>query len=123
MLPNFQLSEKLYGRLDEVKTLLGAFERVSEGNMEAIFIRGLSGVGKTALVNEVHKPMTRSRGYFIKGKFEQLKRDTPFSALSQALRSLIKQLLAENNAQQQIWKNTNSTRIRHSGTIAGGYDP
>ncbi|WP_198264960.1 trifunctional serine/threonine-protein kinase/ATP-binding protein/sensor histidine kinase [sulfur-oxidizing endosymbiont of Gigantopelta aegis] len=101
---HFQLNSKLYGRFDEVKSFLGAFERVFEGNMEAIFIRGLSGVGKTALVNEVHKPMTRSRGYFIKGKFDQLKRDTPFSALSQALGCLIKQLLAENSDQQQVWK-------------------
>ena len=100
----FHVSEKLYGRFNEVKTLLGAFDRVCDGHMEAVLISGLSGIGKTALVNEVHKPMTRSRGYFIKGKFDQLKRDTPFSALSQALRSLMTQLLAENDDQRQYWQ-------------------
>jgi len=100
----FHLNEKLYGRINEVKTLLNSFDRVCEGQMEAVLINGLSGIGKTALVNEVHKPMTRSRGYFIKGKFDQFKRDTPFSALSQALRNLVAQLLEGAEEQKHYWQ-------------------
>jgi len=100
----FQLSEKLYGRFNEVKMLLNSFEQVCEGHMQAVLISGLSGIGKTALINEVHKPMTRSRGYFIKGKFDQFKRDTPFLALTQALRNLVQQLLGETEEQKHYWQ-------------------
>lgn len=101
---SFQISEKLYGRESEVATLLAAFERVSAGNTELILVSGFSGVGKTALVNEVHKPIVRQRGYFIKGKFDQLKRNTPLSALVQAFQHLMRQLLTENSAQVECWK-------------------
>lgn len=114
---SFYVTEKLYGRLTEVKTLLASFERVCEGHMEAVLITGLSGIGKTALVNEVHKPMTQSRGYFIKGKFDQLRRETPFSALSQALRNLITQLLAENDDQKQYWQTIIQRAVGQQGQL------
>jgi len=90
--------------------LLNSFEQVCEGHMQAVLISGLSGIGKTALINEVHKPMTRSRGYFIKGKFDQFKRDTPFLALTQALRNLVQQLLGETEEQKHYWQ----TQIQHA---------
>ena len=67
----FLIPEKLYGREQEVQELLAAFERVSNGNRELMLVAGLSGIGKTAVVNEVHKPIVKQRGYFIKGKFDQ----------------------------------------------------
>ncbi len=114
---HFKLSEKLYGRFNEINTLNSSFERVCDGQMEAVLISGLSGVGKTALVNEVHNPMTLSRGYFIKGKFEQFKRDTPFSALSQALGGLVEQLLDENEVQKQIWKTLILQALGQQGAV------
>ncbi len=67
----FLIPEKLYGRESEVKLLVDAFDRVAEGSSELILVAGFSGIGKTAIVNEVHKPITRQNGYFIKGKFDQ----------------------------------------------------
>lgn len=99
----FLISEKLYGRQNEVKTLLTAFERVTSGTIEMILIAGSSGIGKTAIVNEIQKPIVRQRSYFIKGKFDQLGRDIPLSALIQAFRDLIKQLLSETD-DLQYWK-------------------
>ncbi|MEO0967735.1 MAG: protein kinase, partial [Cyanobacteria bacterium J06639_18] len=64
---HFVIPEKLYGREAEVKRLLNTFDRVSLGTTEITFIAGFSGVGKTAVVNEVHKPIVQKRGYFIKG--------------------------------------------------------
>ncbi|MEH2140154.1 protein kinase domain-containing protein [Nostoc sp.] len=81
----FIIPEKLYGRQAEVESLLDAFERVSQGSTEIMLVAGFSGIGKTAVVNEVHKPIVRQRGYFIKGKFDQFGRDIPFSAFVQAL--------------------------------------
>ncbi|RKZ51705.1 MAG: serine/threonine-protein kinase PknK [Candidatus Parabeggiatoa sp. nov. 3] len=100
----FQIPEKLYGRETEVATLLAAFDRVSEGGTEMMLVAGFSGIGKTALVNEVHKPIVRQRGYFIKGKFDQFKRDIPFSAFVQAFQTLMRQLLTESAKQVQAWK-------------------
>ncbi|WP_260446923.1 protein kinase domain-containing protein [Nostoc sp. 2RC] len=144
----FVIPEKLYGRQNEVATLLAAFERVANPlgcsvrsyppvsglaqslmekeyqlteslslsqeipatcqrgirGVEMILVAGFSGIGKTAVVNEVHKPILRQRSYFIKGKFDQFQRDIPLSGLVQAFRDLIGQLLSETDAQIQQWK-------------------
>ncbi len=100
----FQIPEKLYGRQHEVETLLATFERVTGGTTEMMLVAGFSGIGKTAVVNEVHKPIARQRSYFIKGKFDQFQRDIPLSALVQAFRDLIGQLLSETDTQIQHWK-------------------
>jgi predicted ATPase/signal transduction histidine kinase len=100
----FLIPEKLYGRETEVKTLLEAFDRVAGGTAELMLVAGFSGIGKTAVVNEVHKPIVRQRGYFIKGKFDQFNRNIPFSAFVQAFQDLIGQLLSESDAELQTWK-------------------
>ena len=69
-----------------------------------MLVAGFPGIGKTAVVHEVHKPITRQRGYFIQGKFDQLKRNIPFSAFVEALRDLMGQLLSEGEAQREQWK-------------------
>ncbi|MCC5637523.1 AAA family ATPase [Nostoc sp. CHAB 5844] len=100
----FLIPEKLYGREQEVATLLAAFERVAKGTTEMILVAGFSGIGKTAVVNEVHKPIARQHSYFIKGKFDQFQRDIPLSALVQAFQDLIGQILVETDAQIRQWK-------------------
>ncbi|MEG4133085.1 AAA family ATPase, partial [Microcoleus sp. Pol11C1] len=100
----FTLPEKLYGRESEVFSLLAAFDRVSGGSTEMMLVAGFSGIGKTAVVNEVHKPIVRQRGYFIKGKFDQFLRTLPFSAFVQAFRDLMGQLLSETDAKVEQWK-------------------
>ncbi|MBO3460734.1 trifunctional serine/threonine-protein kinase/ATP-binding protein/sensor histidine kinase [Aetokthonos hydrillicola Thurmond2011] len=100
----FTIPEKLYGREAEVQTLLNAFIRVSNGTSELLLVAGFSGIGKTAVVNEVHKPIVRQRGYFIKGKFDQYNRNIPFSAFLQVFRDLIGQLLSESDVDLQGWK-------------------
>ncbi|AKG22074.1 ATP-binding sensor histidine kinase [Calothrix sp. 336/3] len=100
----FAIPEKLYGRENEVQELLAAFERVSLGNSEIMLVAGFSGIGKTAVVNEIHKPIVRQRGYFLKGKFDQFNRNIPFSAFVQAFRELMGQLLTESDIKIQGWK-------------------
>ncbi|NES94180.1 MAG: AAA family ATPase [Desertifilum sp. SIO1I2] len=117
----FSIPEKLYGRQLEVQTLLAAFDRVSgeraSGRSEMILVAGLSGIGKTAVVNEVHKPIVRHRGYFIKGKYDQFGRNTPFSAFVQAFRDLMEQLLSESDTQLQTWKAQILEALGHNGQI------
>ncbi len=100
----FNIPEKLYGRETEVRALLDAFVRVADGKTEMMLVAGFSGIGKTAVISEVHKPIVRARGYFIKGKFDQFQRNIPLSALVIALRDLMGQLLGESDSQLQRWK-------------------
>jgi len=103
----FLISEKLYGRDNEVATLLSAFERIAQsgepGHSELILVTGHSGIGKTAVINEVQKPIVRQQGYFIKGKFDQFNRNIPFSAFLSVLQDLMMQLLSEPDFQLQQW--------------------
>ena len=113
----FLIPEKLYGREKEVQTLLDGFERVASGKTEMMLVAGFSGIGKTAVVNEVHKPITRAQGYFIKGKFDQFNRNIPFSAFVQAFRDLMGQLLGESDAALQEWKAKILEAVGESGQV------
>ncbi|AOW99552.1 hypothetical protein BJP34_08890 [Moorena producens PAL-8-15-08-1] len=113
----FVIPEKLYGRQAEVDTLLATFERVSQGTTEMILVAGFSGIGKTAVVHEVQKPIVRQRGYFIQGKFDQFQRNIPFSAIVVALRDLMEQLLTETDAQLQQWKAEILSALGENGQV------
>jgi predicted ATPase/signal transduction histidine kinase/tRNA A-37 threonylcarbamoyl transferase component Bud32 len=111
------IPERLYGREAEVSNLLDAFERVTSGGAEMMLVTGYSGIGKTAIVQEVHKPIVRQQGYFVKGKFEQFQRNIPFSAFTQVFRDLIGQLLAESDLQLQIWKTKILAAVGENGQV------
>ncbi|MDF5706702.1 MAG: AAA family ATPase [Nostoc sp. S4] len=113
----FLIPEKLYGRESEVATLLQAFDRISAGSTEIMLVAGFSGIGKTAVVNEVHKPIVRQRGYFIKGKFNQFGRNIPFSAFVLALRDLMGQLLAETDTQLKQWQTKILSALGENGQV------
>ncbi|WP_392534032.1 EAL domain-containing protein [Nostoc sp. C117] len=100
----FSIPQKLYGREFEIKILMAAFERVSQGTTEMMLVSGYSGVGKSSLVYEVHKPIIGKHGYFIFGKFDQFKRNIPYAALIQAFQELMRQLLTESSERISIWR-------------------
>ena len=76
------IPEKLYGREREVETLLASFDRVvKSGAPELVLVSGYSGIGKSSVVNELHKALVPPRGLFASGKFDQYKRDIPYSTL------------------------------------------
>jgi PAS domain S-box-containing protein len=97
--------EKLYGREREVGTLLAAFYRViNSGTPELALVSGYSGIGKSAVVNELHKVLVPPRGLFAAGKFDQYKRDIPYSTLVQAFQSLVRPLLGKNDTELASWR-------------------
>ncbi len=99
------IPEKLYGRGHEVETLLAAFDRVvANGRPELALVSGYSGIGKSSVVNELHKVLVPSRGLFASGKFDQLKRNIPYSTLAQAFQSLICPLLAKGEEVLASWR-------------------
>jgi PAS domain S-box-containing protein len=101
----FQIPQKLYGRDEEMKRLLQSFQRASSGNAELLMVSGYSGIGKTALVKEIYKPIQELKGYFISGKFDQFQRNMPYKAIVEAFKELIKQLLTETEENLMGWKN------------------
>ncbi len=113
----FQIPQKLYGRDRQIKILLTAFDRVSSGFIEMMLVTGYSGVGKSALVQEVHKPMTAKRGNFISGKFDQYQRNIPYYALSQAFNDLCNQLLTESEAVLNQWQEKILAAIGKNGQV------
>ncbi|MBE9160218.1 PAS domain S-box protein [Nodosilinea sp. LEGE 06152] len=135
----FRIPQKLYGREAEIEALWVAFDRVT-GNRESgagnrkkhptpytlhptpscsemILVSGYSGIGKTALVQELHKPITAKHGYFISGKFDQFGRNIPYSAIVDALQKLVQQLLGEPNEQVEVWRSRLLTALGSNGQI------
>src|SRR5207237_7371300 len=85
------IPEKLYGRECEIDSLFAAFDRVvAQGTPELVLVSGYSGVGKSSVVNELHKALVPLRGLYAAGKFDQYKRNIPYATLAQALRTLVR---------------------------------
>ncbi|HEY1942696.1 MAG TPA: AAA family ATPase, partial [Roseiarcus sp.] len=100
------IPEKLYGRARDIETLLAAFGRIVEGGApELVLVSGYSGIGKSSVVNELHRALVSSRGLFASGKFDQYKRDIPYSTLVQAFQSLVRPLLSKSDAELANWRN------------------
>jgi len=99
------IPEKLYGRARDVETLLAAFDRVvNSGSSELVLLSGYAGIGKSSVVHELHKVLIPSRGLFASGKFDQYKRDIPYSTVVQAFQSLVRSLLSRNDAELSSWR-------------------
>jgi serine/threonine protein kinase len=99
------IPEKLYGREPEVEALIAAFDRVvTQGTAELVLVSGYSGVGKSSVVNELHKVLVPSRGLFAAGKFDQYKRDVPYATLAQAFQMLVRQILVKSEAEVGHWR-------------------
>ncbi|MBD3884216.1 PAS domain S-box protein, partial [Phormidium tenue FACHB-886] len=132
----FRIPQKLYGREAKISALLAAFDRVAgnEGvgewgsggaeeditlppHREMMLVSGYAGIGKTALVQELHKPITAKHGYFIWGKFDQFRRNIPYSAIVNALQKLVQQLLSEPDEQLQQWRSRLLNALGSNGQI------
>jgi len=100
----FEVPQYMYGREREVDTLLRGFERVAAGSTELLLVGGYSGIGKSSLVREVHKPIVKRRGYFIAGKYDQFNRGIPYSALGQAFTQMVETIFTESAERVASWK-------------------
>jgi PAS domain S-box-containing protein len=118
------IPEKLYGRADEIDTLLAAFDRVvASGAPELVLVSGYSGIGKSSVVNELHKALVPPRGLFAAGKFDQYKRDIPYATLAQALRTLVRQILVKSEAEVDTWRRALREAVEPNGQLIAGLVP
>lgn len=100
----FLVPQNLYGRERELRELLGLFDRVEAGSTEFCLVHGYSGVGKSALINEIDRPLIRERGFMVQGKFEQFNHGEAYTALAAAFRSLVQQVLTEPEERLVEWR-------------------
>jgi len=112
------IPEKLYGREREIDVLLAAFDRVvAQGTPELVLVSGYSGVGKSSVVNELHKALVPQRGLFASGKFDQYKRDIPYATLAQAFQTLIRQILVKSDAEVGCWRHSLQEALGPNGQL------
>jgi len=128
---SFEIPEKIYGREQEIETLLAAFERVAASSSstrsqtsevfrdksEILLVAGDSGIGKSVLVKKVYKLLTDKRGYFITGKFDTFQRNIPYSAIVTAFGELVQQLLTEGETQLAQWKEKLLAALGSNGQV------
>ncbi|MEA2808342.1 MAG: hypothetical protein QOJ17_2483, partial [Rhodospirillaceae bacterium] len=118
------IPEKLYGREREIEALLASFDRVVTGGMpELVLVSGYSGIGKSSVVNELHKVLVPPRGLFASGKFDQYKRDIPYSTLVQAFQSLVRTLLGKSDAELASWRNALGEALGPNGRLIADLVP
>src|SRR5271163_2633563 len=112
------IPEKLYGREVEIDALLATFDRVvAQGKPELVLVCGYSGVGKSSVVNELHKVLVPPRGLFAAGKFDQYKRDIPYATLAQAFQMLVRQVLIKSEAEVGQWRHALLEAVGPNGQL------
>jgi PAS domain S-box-containing protein len=118
------IPEKLYGRETEISELIAAFGRVvSDGAPELVLVSGYSGIGKSTVINELHKALVPSRGLFAVGKFDQYKRDIPYSTLAQAFQSLVRQILGKGDEEVGRWRDALREAVGVNGQLIANLIP
>ena len=112
------IPEKLYGREREIDTLFAAFDRVvASGTPELVLVSGYAGIGKSSVVNELHKVLVPPRGLFASGKFDQYQRDIPHATLAQAFQSLVRPLLGRSDVELGRWRDALREALGPNGQL------
>src|SRR6202011_4449836 len=112
------IPEKLYGREREIDTLVASFDRVvANGTLELVLISGYAGIGKSSVVSELHKALVPPRGLFASGKFDQYKRDIPYTTLGQAFQSLVRSLLTQSEEELGRWRASQIDGVGSNGQL------
>jgi PAS domain S-box-containing protein len=112
------IPERLYGREREVDALVAAFDRVvAEGTTQLVLVTGYSGIGKSSVVNELHKALVPPRGLFAAGKFDQYKRDIPYATLAQSFQSLVRHVLGKGEVELGEWRDALQEALGANGGL------
>lgn len=113
----FRIPQKLYGREYEIKTLHEQFEKVCNGDTKVMLVTGYSGIGKSAIVNELLKEITIKDAYFATGKYEHLKKNVAYSAIALAFKEVIRQILGESDTKISLWKEKLLDALGNNGQV------
>jgi predicted ATPase/class 3 adenylate cyclase len=100
----FRKTQRLYGRETEIKALLDAYDHLGQSRSLLVLVSGYSGVGKSAVIKQLQKPISEKKGLYLSGKFDQFKRNIPYFAFIEAFDELIKNILSQSDDKIAIWK-------------------
>lgn len=112
----FRIPDTLYGREKEMRTVLDTFDGAAN-RPTLLLIAGYAGVGKSRLVSELQAEIANRNGFFIAGKFDQLKRNVPFASVHEAFRELIRQLLSESQESIAEWRQNLLEALGNNGQL------
>jgi predicted ATPase/signal transduction histidine kinase len=116
-LGNFKIPQQLYGREKELTLLLKTYTEVKKGSSELVLIAGFPGVGKSALVQELHKSIATSGGFFVMGKYNQFQQNIPYHAFIQTIRELVSQLVTQEADRVETWRATIQEALGKNGKV------
>ncbi len=116
-LNTFKVPSHNFGRYKESQALLSAFDRITFGRAEWVILSGPAGVGKSTLVDEIHLAFQKQHAWFVKGKYDQMSNDIPYSALIEACKDLIKQVLASNETELGIVRQNLLSTLQNNGQV------
>ena len=105
-----ELRQRLYGREAEVLALQDVYQRAQMGTRQLALLHGVSGAGKTSLVGMLKPALAQHSALYLSGKFDVLRQHIPFSAFSQAIHDLTRQIFANNPDVVAAWRQ----RISHA---------
>lgn len=111
----FDFPPGLYGRDKEIRVLADTFRTASCDGFKVLFISGYSGVGKTALVEELQQDVFEKNGHFLTGKFDQYLSAIPYSAITQAFEVFCRQILSESESAFQRLKDKIQSAVGDMG--------
>jgi PAS domain S-box-containing protein len=113
-----RIPEKLYGRESELRRMIDAYEHVAtHGAFQFMLVSGTAGVGKSSLVNELHRALHSSRGVFAAGRFERHKKDIPYATLSDAFRGLVRQIMSRSDEELGRWRSSLQHAVGRNGQL------
>ncbi len=116
-LQKFLIPQALYGRERELNELLELFEQAVEGRTRFCLVHGYSGVGKSALVNEIDRYQIRERGFLVQSKFDQFQQGEAYSALAATFRGLVQQIMLEPKDQLDTWRTRLTDALGPNGAL------
>jgi PAS domain S-box-containing protein len=96
---------------------------VANGTLQLVLVSGHSGIGKSSVVNELHKVLVPRRGLFASGKFDQYKRDIPYATLGQAFQSLVRALLSQSETELGRWRDSLREALGPNGQLIVKFVP
>jgi diguanylate cyclase (GGDEF)-like protein/PAS domain S-box-containing protein len=118
MSEQLRIPHKLAGREAEFKQLLDGFDAMAaSGRTSLLLVSGDAGVGKSALVRELHQPIVARRGLFVSGKFDQFQHEIPYDTVTQAFRELVQQILAQDEAGIAAWRRQIQQAVGTNGRL------
>lgn len=113
---HFHFPEKLYDRNNELNYIEQVLNEVLGGAKRILTLGGYSGVGKTSLVKEAQKRLAQ-RGRFVSARFDQFKRNVPYSGIIQAVHALIEQVLMKTDEELIHWKTNILKALGQNGQV------